>query len=106
MMTLLFSKGRYSRPDADVNANGMMDVALEREDFQRSDFVEPQEVHVVDPSQLGTDLEVDAAVTEHEARVDEVGLALDLAGTQVGDEAAAVLQVGARTAGWPGAASS
>ena len=55
--------------------------------------VEPEEVGVGDQLQLGGQVEVDAEVGQDQAGIDEVGLALDLARSQVGHQAHALGQV-------------
>ena len=106
MMMLLFKSGRYSMPMLRSVPMNRCDVALKDELLQHLRLVEPEEVDVVDQPQLRREVEVDADVDKMQARVDEVGLALDLAGPQVGHQAEAVDQVRRRTARSAAAASS
>ncbi len=88
-------QGAVFKAGADVGADEAIDFAREEELFQRGRAIEEEEVDVVDHLEFRGNVEVDAGVVEEETGVDEVGLALDLTGTKVGNQAPAVDEVDA-----------
>src|SRR5262249_25365453 len=82
-----------ARPDAPVDADVLADVRLEEQPFQGFGVVEAKEVHVEEHLELRRDLDVRAQVEQEEPGVDEVRLALELAGSETGHEAVAAFEL-------------
>src|SRR5262245_34435354 len=67
-------------------ADLVTDAVLKQKVFERLRAVKTQIVVVDEPSQFRRDVEVDARVVERQARVDEIGLPLNFARAQAGDQ--------------------
>lgn len=81
---------------AQVGADRAANVALKYVLFEHVGVVEPQKVGVGNQLGLGRNVEVHAHVEQLQARIDEIGLALELARTEIGNQAHALRQVDAQ----------
>src|SRR2546422_8960407 len=79
--------------EAVVDADVLPDVRLKEQALEDRGVMEAQVVHVQDRLELRRELDVGAHVEQEEAGIDEVGLALDLAAAEAGDEAVAAHQL-------------
>src|SRR5688572_16511496 len=79
--------------EAEVGPDEGLDIVLKDEDFEDFGLIEPEEVDVADDPGFGREVGVGAEVEELQAGIDEIGLALLLAGAEIGNEAEALLEV-------------
>src|SRR5207253_4471326 len=82
---------------AQINADKMVNVVLEGKNFERAKLVKPQKVTVIDDAELRGDFKVDSQISQPQARIHEIALPFNLAGTQIGHQAFPVGQVDARS---------
>ncbi len=69
-----------------------VNVGLEQQQLQRVGVGEAQQIQIDETAQLRRDVDVHSRIVEEQPRIDEVGLALRLAGAQIGHQAIRALQ--------------
>src|SRR5262245_45591550 len=82
--------------EAQIGSNRGSNVLLKHERLQDLRLIEPEEVGIGDDLQLGREIRIDSQIEKLQARIDEVRLALEFAGPQVGHQAEPVDQIHAK----------